>query len=432
MYLRSVLLLDFDNLWTALDKERPAAARRFTIDPQGWVAAIEDGSLIPLPAGEVTRRRILSLRCYANPDLMFRLRCRTAFVRAGFSVVDCPSLTAAGKNSADIHMVLDAVDLLEHPTRFDEFIILSADADFTPLLTRLRMHDRRTVVFSTFTTAGAYKAVATALLPSDALSAHLAGEAEGRGGGLVRSNGSAAQRPAAVDSERVSAGVSSMVQGLRQALAQSTGAIPLAQAAQVAAAAVQNATQDWGGTGSFRKMLTPHLGGDLQISIENDILYDPGRHTPGARAASLLTLSHVDLPEDYRELALRLRSVLDCPVLSPADMRRVFAATADIFGNDEVFDANTLSKTVRDRLKETERPVARGPIQFILKGVQLAGFEAHHLRTPAALAAAYAASLARTCLTAGVELTAAEIALLQEWLGADAPDAPAPDDKAEP
>jgi uncharacterized LabA/DUF88 family protein len=76
-------------------------------------------------------------------------RFRPFFTRAAFRVVDCPPLTTRGKNSADIYMVLDILDALEHPTSFDEFILLSADADFTPVMLRLRAHDRRTVLLAT-------------------------------------------------------------------------------------------------------------------------------------------------------------------------------------------------------------------------------------------------------------------------------------------
>ena len=60
--------------------------------------------------------------------------------------MDCPTLTAAGKNSADIHMVIAILDLLADPTHFDEIILMSSDADFTPALARIRRCDRRTVV----------------------------------------------------------------------------------------------------------------------------------------------------------------------------------------------------------------------------------------------------------------------------------------------
>jgi NYN domain len=61
-------------------------------------------------------------------------------LRAGFEIVDCPPVTSQGKTSTEIHMVLDIVDLLQHETRCDEFIVFSADADFTPVLRKIRRY----------------------------------------------------------------------------------------------------------------------------------------------------------------------------------------------------------------------------------------------------------------------------------------------------
>ena len=84
---------------------------------------------------------------------------RHHFLRAGFEVVDCPPLTAQLKNSADIKMVMDVLDFLKHQTYFDEFVLLSGDADFTPVLHRLRAHARRTVVYANDHTATPYTAI---------------------------------------------------------------------------------------------------------------------------------------------------------------------------------------------------------------------------------------------------------------------------------
>jgi hypothetical protein len=52
------------------------------------------------------------------------------------------------------------MDALHGPTPYDGFVIASADADFTPLLVRLRAADRRTTLISTFDAAAALTAVA--------------------------------------------------------------------------------------------------------------------------------------------------------------------------------------------------------------------------------------------------------------------------------
>jgi hypothetical protein len=90
-------------------------------------------------------------------------------MRAGFEVIDCPPLTAQLKNGSDIRMAIDVCDYIDHPTRFDEFIILSGDADFTPVLHRLRSHDRRTVIYANEYTAAPYSALCDGRVEEQAL-----------------------------------------------------------------------------------------------------------------------------------------------------------------------------------------------------------------------------------------------------------------------
>ena len=73
-------------------------------------------------------------------------------------------MTSQGKTSTDIHMVLDIVDLLQHETRCDEFIVFSADADFTPVLRKLRRYDRRTTVLAIGFPSAAYQASADLMI----------------------------------------------------------------------------------------------------------------------------------------------------------------------------------------------------------------------------------------------------------------------------
>lgn len=143
--LKSALFVDFDNIYIGLSKTDPQAAERFASDPGRWLAWLESGlpNRTGSPNGVLRQRSILIRRCYPNPDAGFR-RFRSFFTSAAFSVIDCPSMTRAGKNSADIYMVMDLLDTLNHRTNFDEFIIFSGDSDFMPVLLRLRAHDRRT------------------------------------------------------------------------------------------------------------------------------------------------------------------------------------------------------------------------------------------------------------------------------------------------
>src|SRR6516162_1288046 len=113
--VRTAIFVDFDNMFGGLTAIDSTAAESFATDPARLLAWLEFGDDLE---GRF-RRRFLLKACYLNPDV-FR-RYRSFFVSAGFRVIDCPSLTQKGKSAADIHLVLDVVDALEHKTRFEEF-----------------------------------------------------------------------------------------------------------------------------------------------------------------------------------------------------------------------------------------------------------------------------------------------------------------------
>lgn len=163
-YLKSALFLDFDNIFIGLQREQKEAAEQFATCPDKWVKWLEDeaSTCHGYGLGNGVKRRLLVRRCYINPA-SFHIY-RSYFIRAGFEVVDCPPLTTQGKTSADIYMAVDILDTLSHPTHFDEFVIFSADADFTPILLRLRKHDRRTTVLAVGPASLAYKSAADCLL----------------------------------------------------------------------------------------------------------------------------------------------------------------------------------------------------------------------------------------------------------------------------
>lgn len=161
--MKSALFVDFDNVYTQLRALHPAAAERFARQPIEWIRWLIESLEIPDGHHDLAaRRRLLVRRCYLNPN--WYQGYRHAFLRAGFEIVDCPPVTAQGKTSTDIHMVLDIIELLQHETRYDEFIVLSADADFTPVLRKLRRYDRRTSVLAIGFPSAAYQASADLLI----------------------------------------------------------------------------------------------------------------------------------------------------------------------------------------------------------------------------------------------------------------------------
>jgi uncharacterized protein (TIGR00288 family) len=63
----------------------------------------------------------------------------------GIELVDIPRSRVSGKNSADIHMVVDAVDLCYAKQHIDVFALLSGDSDFSPLVSKLKENDKRVI-----------------------------------------------------------------------------------------------------------------------------------------------------------------------------------------------------------------------------------------------------------------------------------------------
>jgi uncharacterized LabA/DUF88 family protein len=67
---------------------------------------------------------------------------RGAMHEASFELIEIPHVRMSGKNSADIRMVVDALDLCYTKQHVDTFVIISGDSDFSPLVSKLRENDR--------------------------------------------------------------------------------------------------------------------------------------------------------------------------------------------------------------------------------------------------------------------------------------------------
>ncbi len=61
---------------------------------------------------------------------------------ASFELIEIPHLRMSGKNSADIRMVVDALDLCYTKAHVDTFVIVSGDSDFSPLVSKLRENNK--------------------------------------------------------------------------------------------------------------------------------------------------------------------------------------------------------------------------------------------------------------------------------------------------
>jgi uncharacterized protein (TIGR00288 family) len=64
---------------------------------------------------------------------------------ASFELIEIPHVRQSGKNSADIRMVVDALDLCYTKSHVDTFVIISGDSDFSPLVSKLRENAKRVI-----------------------------------------------------------------------------------------------------------------------------------------------------------------------------------------------------------------------------------------------------------------------------------------------
>ncbi len=64
---------------------------------------------------------------------------------ASFEMIEIPHLRISGKNSADIRLVVDALDLCYTKAHVDTFVIISGDSDFSPLVSKLRENNKAVI-----------------------------------------------------------------------------------------------------------------------------------------------------------------------------------------------------------------------------------------------------------------------------------------------
>ncbi len=68
-----------------------------------------------------------------------------AMHEASFELIEIPHRRQSGKNSADIRMVVDALDLCYTKSHVDTFVVISGDSDFSPLVSKLRENNKEVI-----------------------------------------------------------------------------------------------------------------------------------------------------------------------------------------------------------------------------------------------------------------------------------------------
>ncbi|MBM4335410.1 MAG: NYN domain-containing protein [Deltaproteobacteria bacterium] len=91
----------------------------------------------------IEKGNVVTRRAYADwtryPDY------RRPLHEAGVELIEMPGSKLTGKNSADIKMVVDALELSHTKPHIDTFTIVSGDSDFSPLVAKLRENNRHTI-----------------------------------------------------------------------------------------------------------------------------------------------------------------------------------------------------------------------------------------------------------------------------------------------
>jgi hypothetical protein len=392
---RAALFVDFENVHRGLCESSPEAGRRFATQPARWVQWMER-TLGPLVVDlDDQPRKLLRRICYLEPARSGQYR--PYFTRAGFRVVDCPALTTMGKNSADIHMVLDILDTLTHPERYDEFIVLSVDADFTPVLLRLREHDRRTAMLVSGPAAAALQAACDFAIPDSVFLDEALG--------LAVEDEAPAPVPIELDDLRTR-----MQQVVRDLVSSAAEPVVMARVAHEVRKTVGLSvdTTNWAGSGSFGKFIAQMTDEHLRVDSRRSPgwLYDPTRHTASAQAA--LNMS---------EVVDRVSRLVDAPMLSPETYATLFGVLAEVGDADGDGDQAESERRARDRCAQLGRPVSRPAVHFVVVGLRHQGIVWPRPGLDAAkLAEAFAENVLALAADVPMVLSDSERAEIRGWL----------------
>jgi len=400
----SALYVDFDNIYTRLAEQDAELGRAFGTMPHRWIKWLEIHALRIL-YGDGVRRRILKRMCYMNPQCYHEFR--PFFIRAAFQVVDCPPLTQQGKTSADIHLVMDCMDDLSHSTRFEEFFILSGDADFTPMLIRLQEHARRTLVLSVGYSSPAYTAAASWRIREDWFiqQALLEDNREGAPAGTARNTENFRPRE---KSRRIAEQIKRIVSEASTPLSLHNLERILRKNRELA--------EELNGENSFPALLEQMDLGTLEVSrLGEGHVYDPERHElPGAVAER--DAFRQTLPELFT-LALTLHRLTDIPLLKPERWNVLLAEVAEELKLN-AYSLRSTTKNVRERCLAKGLPLTGRDVAWLLGALAQGGCRLRERRdiSRRELGKALLLGMQVLCGSAQLRLDQQEVQLLMTWL----------------
>ena len=400
--MKSALFVDFDNVFSQLRQLQPDAAERFARHPSEWIGWLTRSLALPEPHEEGERRRLLVRRCYLNPN--WYQNYRHAFLRAGFEIIDCPPVTSQGKTSTDIHMVLDIVDLLQHETRCDEFIVFSADADFTPVLRKLRRYDRRTTVLAIGFPSAAYQASADLMIDERLFLREALGLGPVNADASPGHNGPSAEtsepriadaKPAAVETQSTtSSGAAPKAEPAAKVIPRLAAPEELSEiagrlwalvdesplpvnAAQLASRLRQehpDSLENWNGLGTFKAFFRSlRLSRLLWLSGSSGRVLDPSRHELEGPLPEQEPESPWFGAEEVFPVVREVCVLTGAPMLAPKDLRTVIGTLVQVLKKQEFKLATTVQSVCRQCHESDGLRVRPRDVNFLVRGMQMNG-----------------------------------------------------------
>lgn len=412
----SAMYLDFDNFFGGLFSSDPRAALALMERPSGWLQRLKTAQI-------EESRRFLVMRCYLNPAgwvpdpreegaRLYFSKFRPFFVQAGFEVVDCPTLTRGSKNAADIRIVIDVMTALNGPTRYDEFVLLSSDADFTPLLQVVRAHGRLATVVAASPTAAAYQSLADHYLDVQEVVELAEAEFSVNGATPEATAETTTSEAKAVDTGPAHEKFATTV---RAAYEEATAPLNLAQLANALHASMRAEItgSEWFGSGSFRRVVEGlNLPG---ATLSQHYLWDTSRHEAPKNGTS-----GTAIPAQIS----RFCEVSKLPRIASSQWPIVYLSL-EAYAATHDFNLTESTKWSRDYAAGLGADVARSVFVFVVLACRNSGVMLSADVTPTAgqIGSALLSSVMSQAEVAGLEVSSADRLALARWLHVEEPGA---------
>jgi hypothetical protein len=302
-------------------------------------------------------------------------------------------------------MVLDVVELLQHETRYDEFIVFSADADFTPVLRKLRRYDRRTTVLAIGFPSAAYQASADLLIDERIFVREALGLGRSASEAVAPGNGAATDavdaqpsegRPSAAKTHPAAPAATSAVKAEpgtekqpRSATPEELSAVvnriwlaveesPQPVSAGLLASRLKqefpDITESWNGAGTFKQFFRSlGLSRLAWLSGSGGRVLDPSRHDVDASALVVEPDSPWAGDEQMFTVVREVCALTGAPMLAPKELQTVVRLLAEDV-KEHSFELSSTARRVCVKCLETlGLRVRLRDVTFLLRGMQLNG-----------------------------------------------------------